>query len=185
MGVDSVRHRTAAKQEGERPANVIADWHAERWESMRLFDWFVTFSFDEKTNRRYGLNRPDKLHDFVEQKLRDFGYWGPFVIVAHDNSKSHYYHAHCLLTDYEKGLCAQLTVNFRPYGNVSNADDGPIQGSGAYRYCANRAFPHKDADLLSKESLRFSRRPRPRGTSRGKGLSVNAESQTTKVRCSR
>jgi len=151
------------------PANQTADWHAATWNSRGVFDWYMTFSFNDPTHRSRRLTSPDRLHDFVEEQLRRFGYLGPFVIVAHDNSGTRYYHAHCLLSDYEPGICARLAEKFDRYGNVSKTDDGPIRGMGAFYYCANRAFPYPDVDIRVRESFKWVRRPRKRGRSRGRG----------------
>lgn len=159
----------------EGAVNVIADWYAEHWKSLDLYDWYATFSFDEKTNQARRLNKPENLHRFVEQQLRRFGYRGPFVIVAHDNSGSHYYHAHCLLSDHEPGICGRISEKFRRFGNVSNKDDGAIRGMGAFYYCANRAFPYKDIDIMVAECTKWVRRPRKRG--RG-GLQAVAGNET-------
>lgn len=154
-------------EKGEVPPNDRADFEADRWQRLGIFDWYATFSFDQRTHLRYRLNKPERLLEFMREKLREFGYAGPFVIVAHDNSNTRYYHAHCLLADDKPGICAQLSESFRQFGNVSKTDDGPIRSSGAFYYCANRGFPrHRDDDLVI-ECLRWIRLPRPRGRKKG------------------
>lgn len=154
--------------EAKQPVNHTADWHADRWNASGKFNWYATFSFNERTHRSQRLDRPDRLHAFIERQLNRFGYRGPFVCVAHDNSKTRYYHAHCLLADDGSGTCARLSEQFRRYGNVSKTDDGPIRGMGPFYYCANRAFPHANVDIMVAERERWVRRPRKRGQ-RGRG----------------
>lgn len=165
----------ARKEKGS--LNAIADENAQMWRKLGLFDWYVTFSFDQRTHRAKRLHSPENLHRFVGEELRRFGYRGPYVIVAHDNSSTRYYHAHCLLSDYEPGLCAKVSDKFSRYGNVSKTDDGPIRGMGAFYYCANRGFPHPDAELVD-ECFKWVRRPRKRGK-RGRTTSVSGPSSGT------
>lgn len=148
--------------------NPTADFEATFWHRQGVFDWTCTFSFDQRTNRSRALTRPNALHDFVEGELRRYGYRGPFVIVAHDNSDTRYYHAHVLLSDYKPGMCAGLVDHFRKFGNVSNKDDGPIRGMDAFNYCANRAYGREYAEPMVRESLGWLRTPRKRGSGRGR-----------------
>lgn len=146
-----------------------AAFEADRWMASGLFDWYVTFSFDERTSSRYRLVDPLHTYAFIKERLRDAGYYGPFVIVPHDNTHARYYHAHCLLKDYQEGICSRLSDSMRPYGNVQKKDDGPIQGRRAYLYCANRAMSNQYGnDAIFEERLTFVRRPRRRGSGAAK-----------------
>jgi hypothetical protein len=156
----------AHKEEGA--ATCEADYYAQLWNRSGLFNWYCTFSFNQHAHWGQRLHKPTALHDFVERELRDFGYRGPFVIVAHDNSGTRYYHAHCLLADYEPGICADLTDHFSKFGNVSKKDDGPIRGMGAFWYCANRAHARTYDEPMASESLKWARKPRKRGRGRGR-----------------
>lgn len=151
--------------EEEAPESDVAAFEADRWMGSGLFNWYVTFSFDERTSKRHCLVDPRHVHAFIKDRLREFGYYGPFVIVPHDNSKTRYFHAHCLLQNYADGMCARISDGMRPYGNVQKKDDGPIRGRGAYLYCANRAMSNQSgADAIFEERLKFVRRPRQRGS---------------------
>lgn len=144
-----------------------AAFEADTWQGSGLFNWYVTFSFDAKTHKKARLDTPDRLYRFVERELERFGYLGPFVIVPHDNAGTRFYHAHCLLNNYQPRLCEQLTEKFRRYGNVQNRDDGPIRGRGAFLYCANRAINFYTGDAEFKERRGWKRRPRKRGKGGG------------------
>jgi hypothetical protein len=170
-------HEDAHKEEAA--VNERADFEAETWSRRGIYDWYATFSFDGKTHERNRLKTPERLHKFVEQQIRRFGYRGPFVIVAHDNQNSHYYHAHCLLADYKLGICKDLTDKFRRFGNVSNADDGPIRGMGAFYYCANRAYPYPNSIDLAHVCDKWVRRPRKRGRGRGRGTRDTGQGTST------
>ena len=152
----------------EKVANSdVAAWEADRWQDSGLFDWYVTFTFDDRTHKANGLKRPDRVYVFVKRELERFGYFGPFVIVPHDNYDTRYYHAHCLLANYKAGLCERLSDEFARFGNVQKVDDGPIRGRGAFLYCANRAVDYWTKDTEYEERLKWKRRPRKRGSGRG------------------
>ncbi len=141
----------------------VAAWEAARWEAAGVFDWYTTFSFDQRTHERYRLDKPDSVVRFVRQRLELWGYFGPYVIVPHDNWNTRYFHAHVLLADYKSGLCERIAVEARRFGNVQKVDDGPIRGSGAYLYCANRAIDYHTKEAAYDERLTWRRHPRPRG----------------------
>lgn len=165
--------------EDEAPTTDSAAVLAAFWSEGALFDWFITFSFDEQTHRRERLNRSDNLLAFVKREMRRFGYFGPSVIVAHDNGNTRYYHAHVLIVGAD-GMGERLAQKFRRHGNVSKSEDGPIRGKGAFLYCANRALNTRTDDITYDFDLSWHRRPRKRGSGKG-NLEVDSAAGATRT----
>jgi hypothetical protein len=146
----------------EAPTSDLAAQLADDWARRAPFDWFVTFTFNEATNRNYRLSTPQALTDFVRREMRRFGYYGPFVIVPHDNGGTRYYHAHVLMVG-ANGAGSRLSEQFSRYGNVSDPKHDVIRGRGALLYCANRAVNVPQGEEHYEIDFDWHRRPRPRG----------------------
>lgn len=176
-----IEEREDAHEE-KAPVCDTAAFEADRWMASGLFDWYVTFSFSQRTHEKAHLKDPTHVYAFMRERLREFGYYGPFVIVPHDNHGTRYYHAHCLLQDYKPGICPRITDAMRAYGNVQKKDDGPIRGRGAYLYCANRAMSNQwSNDAIFEERLQFVRRPRKRGSGAVKAAQKRTNSPSRSV----
>jgi len=169
----SVTGMSKSAVEDEGASSDYAAHLAAFWSQGAAFDWFLTFSFDERTHRRGRLTRSENLLAFVKREMRRFGYYGPSVIVAHDNGKTGYYHAHVLIVG-TGGIGEVLTEKFRRHGSVSRSEDGPIRGGGAFLYCANRAVNARTAEIVYEEDFGWHRRPRKRGSGRGRSKVVAA-----------
>jgi hypothetical protein len=134
---------------------------AETWRQIDV-DYFFTASFDQSAHERFGLSNPERAIRFGIDALHAAQYWGPFVIVAHDNSGTRYFHLHMLLK--QDRYLPELRGRFRSYGNVDREDNGPIRSDMPYKYCAGRTVHagHIDSRYFEVQE-RWRRRPRPRG----------------------
>jgi hypothetical protein len=135
---------------------------ARMWSEDVDVDYFLSVSFDERAHMRYRLDDPQRTIAFGRRVLESVGYRGPFVMVAHDNADTRYFHLHMLVQGGP--AIDQARIIFKTHGDVDTAENGPVRGLGAFLYCAGRAVHDgmPNGDYWDMET-RWRRRPRPRG----------------------
>lgn len=143
------------------PRTVYADTLAEMWQQADL-DYQITASFPYEEYERLGLDDPERLITLVEARLRDAGYYGPYVIVVHDKWGKCLMHPHVLVQDNGRVDAIRQALG-RHRVNLDDKDNGPIRGPECFLYCANRACERGPENRYWKFEPRHRRRPRPRG----------------------
>lgn len=145
----------------EGPISAVAAGLANWWIRTVDVDYYLTATFNQVAHNRYRLNKPNRTLKFGARRLREAGYYGPYVMVAHDNGGTGYFHLHMLIKESE--ATEAVRASFKKLGDIDKTENGPIRGAGAFAYCANRACPRGKYDGNYHEfDERWHRRPRPR-----------------------
>lgn len=132
----------------------------DSWMDIDL-DYVITLSFSERIYLQHGLKNPERLKNFTLDRMAEAEYFGPYVLVVHDNCGTTYWHPHLIVK--ESDGTRRLEHLLWDFGDLGKEYNGPIRGAGTFVYHAIRAT-ESGLDLDNCEyNPRWRRRSRPRG----------------------